>query len=64
MAPLILKLDTRELSSQLHTLAALYLGKNPGIHWIEKGLLLCQNLNPGSSSPYPGHYADYATPYI
>ena len=53
-----------ELSSELHTLAALSLGKNPGTQWIEKYLLLCQNLNPGSSSPYPGHYADYAILYM
>ena len=39
-------------------------GKNPGTHCIEKYLLLCQNLNPGSSGPYPGHYADYTILHI
>lgn len=40
-----------KVRSQLHAMTALP---------PQKGLLLCQELHPGSSSPQHSHYIDYA----
>ena len=53
-------------TSQLHALATLHPGKNPGTHWIvslgilekDKMSFLCQGLNHSSSTSWHSHCAD------